>query len=64
MWLQEPDPSAPDVVVEDTFECPTCGFTLTVRPSYPRTATLRTTCPCGTDVEIVQSALTDGDADA
>lgn len=60
MWLQEPDPSAPDLVVDDVFECPTCGLKLTIRPSYPRNATLRSTCLCGTDVEIVQGAHRDG----
>jgi predicted RNA-binding Zn-ribbon protein involved in translation (DUF1610 family) len=61
MWLHEPDPTAPDLVVEDAFECPTCGLTLTIRPSHPRTATLRTTCPCGTDVEILQTSRSAGD---
>lgn len=54
MWLQEPDPNAPDLVVEGEFHCDGCGMTLSIKPSHPRSATLRTTCGCGTDVEIIQ----------
>lgn len=60
MWLQEPDPSAPDVVVTGAYECPTCGTRLgNVRSTWPQSS-LRTTC-CGVDVEILPlPELTDG----
>lgn len=63
MWIGEPDPTPPDVVARGAFKCGVCGFHMSVGLGYPRTATLRTRCFCGTDVEITQPEQSDGASD-
>jgi hypothetical protein len=63
MWLQEPDPTPPDVVAEGGWTCDTCGFGWMNATSTWAQMSLRFKCYCGTVVEVVPPAQSDGTAD-